>query len=196
MQTPHPRVLIVLTTDVKVPLFSTIIPIQCDVTSQNDLDACSAQIRDEVGYINVLIANAGMTGPGLHTLRLRCTLSEFVKHARSSPMQEVSSVYELNCTAVYYSILVFLELLDDGNKSGYQGGKSQVIATASTASFLRDPRAGFAYTSSKAALMSMIKSMSTFCVPWGIRFNAFAAGRKCALPLLLCPNYIPLNFKF
>lgn len=163
---------------------STVIPLQGDITVQHDLKSMASRIRDEVGYINVLVANAGTTGPMLKDLKPRHTLSEFVDYALKTPMQEFTNTYGLNCTALYYSALNFLELLDEGNKSRYQGGKSQVIATASTASFLRDPRAGYAYLSSKAAVISLIKCLSTFCVPWGIRFNAIAAGCQCGLPLV------------
>ena len=151
-------------------------PVQGDITSQSDLQRIAALVREDAGYINVLVANAGMTGPMLKDLKPRHTLSDFVNVAWNTPMSEFTDTYNLNCTALYYTVLAFMELLDEGNKSRYQGGKSQVIATASTASFLRDPRAGYAYLSSKAAVISMIKSFSTFCVPWGIRFNAFAAG--------------------
>ena len=156
--------------------FSTVIAVRGDITSQEDLKAMASQIRSDVGYINILIANAGMTGPMLEDLKPRHTLTDFVEHAWKTPMNEFTNVYGLNCTALYYTVLAFLELLDEGNSSRYQGGKSQVIATASTASFLRQPRAGYAYLSSKAAVISLIKSFSTFCVPWGIRFNAIAAG--------------------
>jgi NAD(P)-dependent dehydrogenase (short-subunit alcohol dehydrogenase family) len=132
-------------------------------------------VKLEMGYINLLITNAGMTGPGLETLKPRHTLSDFVSHAWSSPMSDFNAVYDLNCTALYYTVLAFLELLDEGNKKK-NFIRSQVIATASTASFLRNPRAGYAYLSSKAAVISLIKCFSTFCIPWGIRFNAIAAG--------------------
>lgn len=157
-----------------------VIPLAGDVTSEEDLRRIAEVVRKETGYINLLIANAGITGPGLNKLKPRATLSEFVAHAWSSPMKDFNAVYDLNCTAVYYTILAFLELLDIGNQNS-QSVKSQVIATASSASFLRNPRAGFAYCSSKAALVSMIKCLSTYCVPWGIRFNAIAAGCKSAV---------------
>ncbi|KAL9609771.1 MAG: hypothetical protein Q9167_005483 [Letrouitia subvulpina] len=148
-----------------------------DITSQDQLKVMAERVKEEIGYLNLLIANAGMSGPMLESLKPRYTLSDFVELAWSSPMSEFNDTFGLNCTAVYYSILAFMELLDEGNQSsGYQGGKSQVIATASTASFLRHPRAGFAYLASKAAVVSMMKTFSTFCVPWGIRFNAIAAG--------------------
>jgi len=102
-------------------------------------------------------------------------------------MSEFNEVYGLNCTSVYYTILAFLELLDKGNQKKNCAVKSQVIATASMAGYMRDPRWGFAYCSSKAALVSMIKCFSTYCVPWGIRFNAIAAGlfpTEMSMPLL------------
>lgn len=152
-----------------------IIPLPGDITSAEELKRIAQIVRDETGYINLLIANAGITGPGLNDLIPRATLSDFVAHAWKSPMADFNAVYELNCTAVYYTIIAFLELLDEGNNRAYQV-QSQVIATASTAAYLRNPRAGYAYCSSKAALVSMIKCFSSYCVPWGIRFNAIAAG--------------------
>jgi NAD(P)-dependent dehydrogenase (short-subunit alcohol dehydrogenase family) len=131
---------------------TSIIPLVGDITNQDSLKLLAEKVRAETGYINLLIANAGMTGPGLEKLKPRYTLSEYVQHAWNVPMEEFNAVYDLNCTAVYYTVLAFLELLDEGNqRQTYL--KSQVIATASSASFLRNPRAGYAYCSSKAALM-------------------------------------------
>ncbi|KAH7360650.1 hypothetical protein BKA65DRAFT_391213 [Rhexocercosporidium sp. MPI-PUGE-AT-0058] len=154
-----------------------VIPIQGDIMDQDALKKMAAKVKEESGYINLLVTNAGKSGPMLDTLKPRYTLNDFVALAWSSPMQEFTDTYGLNCTALYYSVIAFLELLDEGNKrKNYAGGKSQVIATASTASFLRHPRAGYAYLSSKAGVISLIKCFSTFCVPWGIRFNTIAAG--------------------
>ena len=148
-----------------------------DITSQDSLKEIAQVVKDEVGYINLLIANAGITGPMLDTLKKHYTLKDFVDHAWATSMEEFTDTYNTNCTAMYYTVLAFLELLDEGNNRGNYL-KSQVIATASTASFLRHPRAGYAYLSSKAGVISLIKALSTFCVPWGIRFNTIAAGRK------------------
>jgi NAD(P)-dependent dehydrogenase (short-subunit alcohol dehydrogenase family) len=153
-------------------------------------------VKQDVGYINLFVANAGMTGPGLIELKMKPSLADFVDHVWKTPMAEFDAVYNLNCSAVFYSIIAFLKLLDEGNGSGY-ACKSQVIATASTASFLRNPRVGFAYTSSKAALVSMMKTFSSFCVPWGIRFNALAAGCKLLFtledPCLIFMQYFRQN---
>ena len=164
-----------LTTNVRV-----IVPLPGDITSADALKKMAQTVKEETGYINLLIANAGITGPGLNDLKPHATLSDFVAHAWKSPIHQFNAVYELNCTAVFYTIIAFLELLDEGNKLSYHV-KSQVIATASTAAYLRNPRAGYAYCSSKAALVSMIKCFSSYCVPWGIRFNAIAAGCEFAI---------------
>ncbi|KAI4159135.1 MAG: hypothetical protein LQ342_006839 [Letrouitia transgressa] len=155
-----------------------VVPLPGDVTSQESLKEISTRVSEEIGYINLLICNAGGSGPKLEGLKPRYTLSDFVGYAWKSPMSEFTSAYEINCSALYYCTLAFLQLLDEGNRrKNYL--KSQVIATASTASFLRHPRAGYAYLSSKAGVVSMVKCLSTFCVPWGIRFNAIAAGCTC-----------------
>ena len=155
-----------------------------NVTLQESLEQMANIIKKETRYINLLVANAGIAGPGLKVLHPRATVSDFVKHAWSSLMPDSNAVYAINCTAVYYTILACLELLDEGNKKGSYT-KSQVIATASINGFMRDLRTGFAYHSSKAALVSMTKCFSTYCVQWVIRFNAIAAG--CTyLPCYTC----------
>jgi NAD(P)-dependent dehydrogenase (short-subunit alcohol dehydrogenase family) len=154
---------------------TSIVPLPGDITKREDLERLAQRVKDETGYINLLVANAGISGPGLQKLKPGYTLGDYVKHAWATPTEEFSAVYNLNCTATYYTVLAFLELLDEGNqRKTYL--KSQVIATASCASFLRNPMAGYAYCSSKAGLVSMMKCFSTFCVPWGIRFNVIAAG--------------------
>ncbi|KAL6717309.1 hypothetical protein ACLMJK_005224 [Lecanora helva] len=154
---------------------SVITPLPGDVSSKDSLKSIAEKVKNEVGYINLLSCNAGMSGPMLEKLKPRHTLSDFVEHVWKTPKEEFTDVYDLNCSAVFYSIVAFLELLDQGNQQG-NPVKSQVIATASTASFLRNPRAGFAYCSSKAGVISMMKCFSTFMVPFGIRFNMIAAG--------------------
>ncbi|KAE7996944.1 hypothetical protein FH972_001620 [Carpinus fangiana] len=164
----------------------SIIPLVGDVTSKESLEAAAQKVKQETGYINLLVANAGITGPMLDKLKPRHTVAEFVKYVSQVPMQDFTEVYNMNCTATFYTVIAFLNLLDEGNNRGSLV-KSQVIATASTASFLRNPRAGFAYCSSKAALVGMIKSFATFCVPFGIRFNVIAAGlfpSELSTPLL------------
>ncbi|KAJ4189332.1 Hypothetical protein NCS54_01074800 [Fusarium falciforme] len=158
-----------------------VIPVQCDVTSRDNLKAAVAFIEKDVGYINLLVANSGISGPsgnvppGASIAQLQETLFDI-------PMEDFTNTYHVNCTAVFYTTVAFLGLLDEGNKkSNYQGGRSQVIATSSIGSFNRKITAGFAYGTSKGATTLMMKILATYLVPYRIRAN------------VLCPGLFPTD---
>ncbi|KAI8662979.1 hypothetical protein NCS56_01102800 [Fusarium sp. Ph1] len=158
-----------------------VIPVQCDVTSRDNLKAAVAFIEKDVGHINLLVANSGISGPsgnvppGASIAQLQETLFDI-------PMDDFTNTYHVNCTAVFYTTIAFLGLLDEGNKkSNYQGGRSQVIATSSIGSFNRKITAGFAYGTSKGATTLMMKILATYLVPYRIRAN------------VLCPGLFPTD---
>jgi len=163
------------------------IPIVGDVSSKASLQAIASQIASETGYINLLIANSGVTGPLLNELPPNPTLQQFQEYAWNWSMEDFTNTYNVNNTAAFFTVIAFLELLDAGNKKdNLPGISSQVIITASIASFLRRVLTGFAYVTSKAAAASMTKALATYLVPYGIRCNAFAPGRALSLPLRVC----------
>lgn len=97
-------------------------------------------------------------------------------------MQEFTNTFHVNCTAVFYTTIAFLGLLDAGNRNGsYGNGRSQVIATSSIGSFNRRISAGFAYSTSKAATTMMMKVLATYLVPYRIRANVLCPGSKKVL---------------
>ncbi|RYP62691.1 hypothetical protein DL769_007198 [Monosporascus sp. CRB-8-3] len=134
---------------------SIIVPLPGDIISRDNLRAVADYVRLGTGYINPLVANAGTAGPSPKGLSQRATPTDFVRCAWTTPMAEFDDVYNLNCTATYYTILAFLELLDMGNKR-----RLPVTPMPST----------------KAVVISMMKSFATRGVSWGIRFNSIAAG--------------------
>lgn len=167
--------------DAAAALHANIIGIQGDVTSKDSLAQIAAQVQREVGHIHLLVANAGITGPGFLALKPDATLDEFVDHAWATPMADINAVFELNFTAAYYTVLAFMKLLGAGNHNRFHPSvRSQVIMTASTASYIRKVRVGVGYSGSKAAVVSLSKSLASLCVPYNIRFNAIAPGRKFA----------------
>jgi len=96
-------------------------------------------------------------------------------------MEEFTEAYNINTTSMFYTLLAFLPLLDQGNKSEKSptlstGIKSQFIATASIGAFSRRPSMGFAYAGSKAAVIHMMKQCATCLVPYEIRANIIAPG--------------------
>lgn len=161
-----------------------IIPIVGDVTSKDSLKKVADQITAETGYINLLVANSGVVGPQVAELGPNPTLMQFRDFAWNNwDMQDFTNTYHVNNTAVFFTVIAFLELLDAGNKkNNLDGISSQVIITGSIASYLRAVLSGFAYVSSKAGAVHLMKALSTYMAPFGIRCNALAPGR------MLCPD--------
>ncbi|KAF4456359.1 short chain dehydrogenase reductase [Fusarium austroafricanum] len=152
-----------------------VIPLQCDVTNPENLKAAALFIENDVGYINLIVANSGIAGPS-GDVPPNATITEVQDALLNIPVEDFTNTYHVNCTAVFYTAIAFLHLLDKGNKSGYQGGRSQLIATSSIGSFNRKITAGFAYGTSKAATTMMFKVLATYLVPYRIRANVLCPG--------------------
>ncbi|KAI9702767.1 MAG: hypothetical protein M1836_007981 [Candelina mexicana] len=155
---------------------NNIIPLVGDITSKSSLEALASQIMRETGYINVLVANSGITGPTLRALKPDATIQEMQEYLWKPSMEEFNETYNVNTTGVFYTTVAFLELLDKGNKKGNVEQQSQVIATSSIGAYNRVPAAGFAYGSSKAAVIHMMKQLGTKFAGFGIRANVLAPG--------------------
>lgn len=156
-----------------------IIPLQCDVTSKDALAAAATHIENETGFINLLIANSGTSGPMIGAMPQDPSLKQFKDFTWAWSADEFTNTFAVNNTAVFFTAIAFLELLDAGNRQGNVSGvSSQIIVTASIASFIRKVVSGFAYMSSKAGTASMTKSLSTMLAPYGIRCNGLAPGSQ------------------
>lgn len=157
-----------------------IIPLVCDVTSKESLTAAAAQIRSEVGYINLLICNSGVAGPSHgHNLSPNPSIADLQAQVLATPPEEFTKAFEVNVTGVYYTAFAFLDLLAAGNeRKNYGGGKvkSQILITSSIAAFNRSLGTGFAYNTSKAAVTHLTKMLANYFVPYHIRVNALAPG--------------------
>ncbi|KAJ4366869.1 hypothetical protein N0V83_007397 [Neocucurbitaria cava] len=158
-----------------------VIAVPGDVTSRDSILQIAGRVRSEVGYINLLIANAGIMGPKPlkpATGEAPPSIAEYRAHALKTPMTDFTETYAVNASGVYYTTLAFMELLATGNKKANMGPdwRSQVIATSSIGGFSRLPGASFAYNSSKAAVTHMMKMMATAFVPYKIRCNVLAPG--------------------
>ncbi|KAL6711394.1 hypothetical protein ACN47E_004328 [Coniothyrium glycines] len=153
-----------------------IYPIKADVTSKSDLSAAVEHIENKSGYVNLLIANSGVTGPSLIGLDKNVSLTELRDVLFKWDSAEFNNTYAVNTTAVFYTVVAFLELLDKGNKAGNVEQKSQVIAVSSIGAYNRVPFAGHAYGSSKAGVLHMMKQFATQFVQYGIRSNVIAPG--------------------
>jgi NAD(P)-dependent dehydrogenase (short-subunit alcohol dehydrogenase family) len=96
-------------------------------------------------------------------------------------MSHFNQAFEVNTTACFYTLVAFLPLLDEGNRSEHGtriGVKSQFIVTGSIAAFSRRPGMGFAYAGSKIAAIHIVKQLATMMADWrvDIRANCFCPG--------------------
>jgi len=171
-----------------------LVPVQCDVTSKESLQAAVDKIATDTGYINLLVANSGSVGTrnvwgsGRSVADIRKTL--FDEHS----MEEFTETFRVNVTGAFFTMGAFLDLLDAGNHSallpeGYGGVaapgvalpavQSQVVVTSSISAFVRGGMTPPAYGGSKAAILHLAKQASSQLAHHGIRVNALAPGCKC-----------------
>ena len=158
-----------------------IVPIVGDVTSKDSLKSIADRIKSEIGFINVLIANSGIGGPQSSSVTKESSLEEFQSTMWNMDFADYTNTFVVNASAVWFSVMAFLDLLDAGNKKANVVQKSQVIATSSIGGFNRMVPGGYAYGQSKAAVTHLMKQLATNLVPYEIRANVIAPGRKHAL---------------
>ncbi len=152
-----------------------IIPVVGDVTSKESLKAVADRIEKEVGYVNVIIANSGIGGPQAK-ITSETSLEDFQKIMWETSFEDFTNTFSVNTTAVWFTVMAFLVLLDKGNRKGNVQQRSQVIATSSIGGFNRNAPGGFAYGQSKAGATHMMKQLATALSQYRIRSNVICPG--------------------
>ena len=154
-----------------------IVPIVGDTTSKESLETIVKQIEDEVGYVNVVIANSGSSGPDNKTVEAAgADVRDFQRAMWETGIEEYTDTFKVNCAEMWFFVVAFLGLLDEGNRRANVEQRSQIIATTAIGGLSRNGK--FAYGQSKAATTHLIKQLATQLVPYGIRANVLAPGGK------------------
>lgn len=146
-----------------------VVPLTCDVTSQSSLTSLVSEVEKRSGYLNLLVCNSGIGGPQVPYPSHETSLQEFREKCLAIPMDQYDKTFSVNVTAVWYTAMAFLELLDKGNKKGNLGWQGQVLITSSIAGYNRKAPGGWAYGQSKAAATHSAKQLSGVLPRWGIR---------------------------
>ncbi|EJD03097.1 NAD-binding protein [Fomitiporia mediterranea MF3/22] len=160
--------------------YDKIIPLQCDVTSRENLLSAAETIKQQQGYINALVVNSGV----MYNHIKKASPDEDIKAVQeklwtSGTPEEFIKTYEVNVSAAYYTSVAFLELLDAGNKRALPANEpaSQIITIGSIGGLRRDGNVfSISYSTSKAAVMHMGKILADLLKPWKIRSNIIAPG--------------------
>ena len=122
-----------------------------DVASLRDVDALVDRAKEELGLVDALFVNAGVT---------RSAPFE------SMPEQVYDDLFAVNAKGAYFTVQRFVPLLRAG------GG---VVLTTSVANVKGLPMIS-AYAASKAALRSMTRSLARELLSRRIRVNAISPG--------------------
>jgi len=153
----------------------SIIPIgPCDVTSKDSLETLFAEISKKESHIDLLITNAGISGPKAEpnnedASKLKETLFN------SETFSEWSSTFNTNVSAVYFTTVAFLPLLQAAKEAQAHFSPS-VIVISSMSGIMRHAQGHFSYNAAKAATAHLAKLMSYEFKKTGIRVNSIAPG--------------------
>lgn len=160
----------------KASINDNVVPIVGDVTSKDSLLAIAEQVRQDIGYINLLVCNSGYNPPRIDARKLQ-TVADIAHKALQQDPEEWNRGFATNATAVAFTSFAFLTLLDAGNMPPScfcPGVKSQILVTTSIGSFNRG--SGEAYHLSKAAATHFVKCFASSFAPHHIRVNGIAPG--------------------
>jgi NAD(P)-dependent dehydrogenase (short-subunit alcohol dehydrogenase family) len=128
-----------------------VIAIQSDTTSMADIASLAGRIKIEFGTIDLVFVNAGVT--------------------RFAPLENMTEeVYDevltTNAKGPYFTVQKLAPLVNDGGA---------IVVTTSVVNEMGYPMVS-AYSASKAALRSMVRSLARELLPRGIRVNAVSPG--------------------
>jgi NAD(P)-dependent dehydrogenase (short-subunit alcohol dehydrogenase family) len=127
--------------------------VQCDVTSQSDVDAAFTTVEAELGPVEILVANAGITDD---TLLLRMTEESFQR------------VIDANLTGAY-------RVAQRAAKGMLRQRKGRLIFISSVVALVGSP-GQVNYAASKAGLIGMARSIARELGSRSITANVIAPG--------------------
>ena len=167
----------------------------CDVTKPESIAEAVKQIEQETEHVDILINNAGITGPIHYDLLWAQSIQE-VQSILQRQWGDWDDTWRTNTSSIVAVSAALLHLLDKANeKRGWVTGRrqqqhkisgdltdrrtSQIITVTSVAAFNRQITGGLAYAATKSGAVMVGKIMATFLAPFGIRSNIIAPGSKC-----------------
>jgi NAD(P)-dependent dehydrogenase (short-subunit alcohol dehydrogenase family) len=130
--------------------------LRCDVTDESDITDCITTVLGELGGIDVLVNNAGITG------------SQQATQCHETPVAEWDKVHAVNVRGPFLCSRAVLP-------SMIAAGSGHIITIASVAGLVAFP-GRCAYTASKGAAVMLTRSIAVDYAAAGIRANAVCPG--------------------
>ncbi|CAI6297959.1 unnamed protein product [Periconia digitata] len=177
----------------------SLIPVVCDITSKDSLQAAASKIQATTPFLNLVVANSAIVGEvtSMAPRPAEQGLDELRKELwDKTPFEDASQVLSTNIAGSYFTFLAFASLLGAGNTHPDSIGKSgllqsQFVNVTSTVGLSRAESPSFIYVASKAALNHLMKTLSSEFSKHTIRANAIAPG---LFYTEMTEGYIPENF--
>ncbi|KAI2617478.1 NAD(P)-binding protein [Hypoxylon sp. NC1633] len=161
----------------------TLIPIVCDCSKKESLQAAAAQIEKQTPFINLLVANAGVLckSTGLIPRPEGTTVEQVAQDLwEKTTWEDADNCLATNIAGSYFTFVAFLKLLGAGNEhpdSKWKGlVQSQFITNSSAGALWRGEEPAYMYNASKSALINLTKNIATAFARYGIRANSIAPG--------------------
>lgn len=145
-----------------------ILPIECNVTDAEGVQAAVEKIVEKFGTIDLLWNNAGYQGE--------------IKPTLEYDPEDFNRVMNINVTGMFIVLQAVARQMAKQSLNDTSPNSYSIVNTSSVAG-LRGTPAMVAYASSKAAVLSMTVSTSKDLAPNGIRVNAVS-------PALIGPGYM------
>ncbi|KAF2676315.1 NAD(P)-binding protein [Lentithecium fluviatile CBS 122367] len=172
----------------KTSRYGRILPFPGDVTDRSRVSELVATVQREFGRLDVLVNCAAVMSIWHRDLHIPNdgSVESVQKVLMNEAKEDWAAQFNVNVTAVYFLIAAFLSLLKQSND--YWEGASeastpilpartaQVITVAGIAAFSRAMAGCMGYVASKAAVLHLMKTLSTVMAPTGIRFNCICPG--------------------
>ncbi|KAH7035486.1 uncharacterized protein B0I36DRAFT_360842 [Microdochium trichocladiopsis] len=149
----------------------------CDVTKKSDLEKLVADLSQKEKFINLLVCNAGVSGPKAEPEHEDAEDLKQKLWDNESP-EEWSDVFNVNVNSVYFTTVAFLPLLQASiaPKGPLGDFAPSVITISSMSGIMRHAQGHFSYNASKGATVHLTKLMSSEFQKAKIRVNSIAPG--------------------
>ena len=128
-----------------------VIAIAADLNRADDLAAVARVVGEKFGKLDIVFANAGISGP---------------TPLGGTTYEAFTEILSTNLTSVFFTVQAVLPLLNDGAAIVLNGSVMRELAVAGTA----------AYSAAKAGITGMAKVLATELAPRGIRVNTVIPG--------------------